>query len=306
MVLSASFGSYPRPNFLREYQIASYGKQKKIDHKYSQKDLDVMKKAVEEVVSDQKGLNIITDGMLTWDDYLAHIASGFNGMEMGGLIRFYDNNTYYRRPAITNDISGKKLLAGEMHKYVKTQDSKLKTVIPGPYTLYKLSEDKYYKDPAEAISAITNALEAEIKALETDYIQIDEPSLSYGPDKDLTTQAIEAVNALCSKVEGKSIVATYFGDSSRVMDDLAEIKADYLGIDCVSFPQNYDALLQSGIKNVQLGLLDARNTKIEEEAEVRKKMDAVDSDDIIISTNCGLEFLPRQYAKRKLDLLSRL
>jgi methionine synthase II (cobalamin-independent) len=32
----------------------------------------------------------------------------------------------------------------------------------------------------------------------------------------------------------------------------------------------------------------------------------LNSDDIIISTNCGLEFLPREYALRKADLLSKL
>jgi len=64
--------------------------------------------------------------------------------------------------------------------------------------------------------------------------------------------------------------------------------------------------VQSQIKNVQLGVLDARNTKLEDKIQVKNKIDMLGSDDIIISTNCGLEFLPRKYARRKLDLLSNI
>jgi len=308
MVLTASFGTYPRPDSLREYQIKTYGKQKKIDYEYSQADLDNLNQALEQVVADQEELGIITDGMLEWDDYLVHPASCFEGIKMGGLIRFYDNNMYYRRPAIVGEVKNEKPLLGEGLNRLKeiNPGQEIKAVIPGPYSLYDLSEDKYYNDAGEAIAALSAALQVEVEALDADYIQIDEPSLSYTPDSDLFPLVNDELDKIIGKAKAKVIVTTYFGDSSRVMDQLADIKADYIGVDCVSFPQNYDALLDSGLKNVQLGVLDARNTKIEDETELRYKIDALESDDLILSTNCGLEFLSRQYAKRKLDLLSKL
>jgi 5-methyltetrahydropteroyltriglutamate--homocysteine methyltransferase len=308
MVLSASFGSYPRPDVLREYQIETYGKQKKIDHVQTDEDKRMLTESMKEVVSDQTGLDIITDGMLTWDDYLASVAAGFDGIRMSGLIRFYDNNTYYRRPVIEADISNSKPSLKNNLELLKQLNpgAKTKAVVPGPYTLYMLSENKHYGEPIEAIAALREALEVEVKALDSDYVQIDEPSLSYDADKELFPSIKEELEKLTSAVSGKSIVSTFFGNLTTSMSDIADIEADYIGIDCISFANNFELLVQSGLKNVQLGLLDARNTKIEDETQLKNKIDILGSDDIILSTNCGLEFLPRQYALRKTDLLATL
>jgi 5-methyltetrahydropteroyltriglutamate--homocysteine methyltransferase len=260
---------------------------------------------MQEVVGDQTGLDIITDGMLTWDDYLASIASNWAGIKMGGLIRFYDNNTYYRRPTIVGDISNAKPLLKENLALLKKLNpgSKTKAVVPGPYSLFMLSEDKFYNDDEACIKALSKALEAEIRTLDADYIQIDEPSLSYEIDRDLFPLVNSELKKLAKAAKGKVIISSYFGDLRTCMKEIIELKANYIGIDCVSFESNYETLIQSGIKNVQLGILDARNTKIEDGVLLKDRIEMLDSDDIIISTNCGLEFLPRKYAMRKLDLL---
>ncbi len=308
MVLSASFGTYPRPNALREYQIKTYGKQKKIDYVYTQEDKDNLVASTREVVEDQAGLNILTDGMLTWDDYLASPAAGFKGIKMGGLIRFYDNNQYYRRPAIVDEISNEKSSLKENLDLLKELNPGVKTkvVIPGPYSLYDMSEDKFYKDKTEAIAAFSAALKIEIKALDADYIQIDEPSLSYNIDRDIFPMVNDELKKLTKAASGKTIIATYFGDLTTSILEIAELKADYIGIDVVSHKNNYELLVKSGIKNVQLGALDARNTKLDDEVHIKNQIEMLDSDDLILSTNCGLESIPRKYALRKLDLLSKI
>ncbi len=310
MILSASFGSFPRPDFLREYQIKRYGKQKRVDDAMREGDIEVLKRGVRAVVEDQTGLDIITDGQLIWDDFLASVATDFDGVEMGGLIRFYDNNAYYRKPIIRGEIRSRGGWIREQVKILREVNPgmAIKVVIPGPYTLYDLSEDKYYKDKAEGIAAMASALRDEIRGVEADYVQIDEPSLSYNMDKDLFFSVKEDIERLV--VEGKkggrrSILATYFGDLNSCIDELSEIRADYIGVDAVSF-DNYEVLAQSGLKNVQLGLVDARNVKMEEEAEVIKRIEGLGSNNIIISTNCGMEFIPREYALKKVDLLSTI
>jgi 5-methyltetrahydropteroyltriglutamate--homocysteine methyltransferase len=308
MVLTASFGSYPRPEALREYQIKTHGKQKKVDYVQTKKDEDMLAVATRQVVEDQTGLDIITDGQLTWDDFLASVTAGFSGIKMGGLIRLYDNNTYYRRPTIVGPVENRKpVLKNDLELLEKLNPgAKVKAVVPGPYSLYDLSEDKYYKDEAEVIAAFAKALESEVKGLKADYIQIDEPSLSYNLDRDLFSTVDNELKRLVKAAEGKTIVTTYFGETMACIEELQQIKADYIGVDCVSFKNNYETLIQSGIKNVQLGLLDARNTKTEDIVLMRDRIDMVDSKDVIVSTNCGLEFLPRKYALRKISLLAKL
>jgi len=308
MVLTASFGSYPRPDFLREYQIKTYGKQKKIDHVMTKGDEQMLVEAMREVIGDQTGLSIITDGQLTWDDFLASTAAGFEGVKMGGLIRFYDNNTYYRRPTIVGEVKFKKpQLKGNLELLKRMNPgAKVKVVIPGPYSLYDLSEDKYYGSKEEGIAAYSKALEKEVKELKADYIQIDEPSLSYNLDRDLFPAINSGIKRLVKAAKGKTIVATYFGELMACVEELRKIKADYIGVDCVSFKDNYEVLIQSGIKNVQLGLLDGRNTKPEDMVLMRDRIEMLGSKKLIISTSCGIESLPREYALRKIDLLTKL
>ncbi len=308
MVLSASFGSYPRPEAYREYLIETYGKQKKQDHVPTDRDAEMLLAATRGVVEDQTGLDIITDGQLTWDDFLVSVAADFEGVRMGGLIRFYDNNTYYRRPTIIGEVSNDQPILNEELTVLRELNpgAKVKAVVPGPYSLYKLSQDRFYHDEAEAIAAMSMALLTEIEALDADYIQIDEPSLSYEMDKDLFPIVEDELKKLTNAAKGKTIIATYFGKLNSCVKEIMGLEADYIGVDCVSFEDNYEVLVQSGMKSVQLGLLDARNTKLEDEIELKNRIDMLDSDDLIISTNCGLEFLPREYALRKIDLLSKL
>ncbi len=308
MVLSASFGSYPRPEALREYQIKTQGKQKKGEGQPAEEDAEALAAAVGEVAEDQAGLDIITDGQLTWDDFLASVMADFDGVEMGGLIRFYDNNAYYRRPRIVGELANRQPILNQ--ELALLQDAnpgrKVKAVVPGPYSLWDLSEDRYYHDKEEAISEISRALLTEVKALDADYVQIDEPSLSYNLDRDVFPTVRDELNKLAKAVKGKAIIATYFGKLGGCAKELRELRADYIGVDCASFEDNYEVLVRTGLKSVQLGLLDARNTKLEDEVDARNKIDMLESDDLVISTNCGLEFLPREYALRKVDLLSKL
>ncbi|MEE8111521.1 MAG: hypothetical protein V3T54_02190, partial [Acidobacteriota bacterium] len=63
-------------------------------------------------------------------------------------------------------------------------------------------------------------------------------------------------------------------------------------------------------KILSLGILDARNTKLEDEEEraalARRFHQASGAEEMYIHPNCGLEFLPRESAVRKLELLSRI
>ncbi len=86
---------------------------------------------------------------------------------------------------------------------------------------------------------------------------------------------------------------------------------DIIGIDLVSKPENLDVFLKADVKKeVILGCLDARNTKMEDEKEVLKLIDKVSKtippDKIYISPSCGLEFLPHENALKKLKLLSSI
>jgi len=63
-------------------------------------------------------------------------------------------------------------------------------------------------------------------------------------------------------------------------------------------------------KEVILGCLDARNTKMEDEKEIFKLIEKVAKkippEKIYFSPSCGLEFLPHENALKKIKLLSSI
>ena len=86
---------------------------------------------------------------------------------------------------------------------------------------------------------------------------------------------------------------------------LFDFQVDGIGIDLVSRPENLNLILESLFdKELILGCLDARNTKLEDEEELLKLFERttqkVSAERIYVSPSCGLEFLPRQTALLKL------
>ena len=63
-------------------------------------------------------------------------------------------------------------------------------------------------------------------------------------------------------------------------------------------------------KKLMAGIVDARNTKMESEAELVKLLhqlgESVNLDNTWLSTSHSLEFLPRSNARKKLELLTQV
>ena len=58
-------------------------------------------------------------------------------------------------------------------------------------------------------------------------------------------------------------------------------------------------------KAIGLGAVDARNVRLEDPDEVARRIAAVAAREIHVSPSCGLEFLPRETAFQKLELVAR-
>src|SRR5215210_4231158 len=49
----------------------------------------------------EAGLDLLADGMLTWQDHFRALVESADGLETGALTRFLDTNTFYRAPKAT-------------------------------------------------------------------------------------------------------------------------------------------------------------------------------------------------------------
>src|SRR4249919_297259 len=58
---------------------------------------------LEELIGVQQaaGLDLLSDGMLRWQDHFRPLLEAAEGLETGALTRFLDTNTFYRAPKAT-------------------------------------------------------------------------------------------------------------------------------------------------------------------------------------------------------------
>lgn len=308
-------GSYPKPPVeggtfkLRKTLHALEKKESTVDDLHeAQEDL------ARDVISEQQaaGIDLITDGHVRWDDILTPFARHMSGFEIGGLLRFFDNNVYYRRPICTGEIDWRGPSSVEAFKFAsKAATADVKAVVPGPITFARLSVDEHYGDHEKFVMAIARVLAQEVFELEAAgaaVIQIDEPALLSAPeDLELAGRALGVVTKELEDVE--TIVATYFGDAKRLGPDIFRLPVHAFGFDLVSGPENADLIASAPTEfGIQAGVVDARNTMLEElealATRIGELANRLGENRLRVSPSAGLEFLPREKARLKLVRLA--
>jgi len=277
------------------------------------------RETIARVIAEQEeaGIDWVTDGQIRWDDPVTPFAQNCRGIEPGGLIRFFDNNVYYRRPLITARPIREAPTVAPQYEYAVSRATKpVKAAIVGPYSFARLSKDEFFGDIERCTQALAEILNHELEELQeagAQWVQIDEPSLGFYPeDIKIARRAWERL------LQGRSIstiLYTYFGEIKPIADELFSFPVDVIGADVVSRPDNFDVLLNvpEG-KGVMFGLLDARNTKLETIAELEQKLARIaaaragrrstEKESCWITTSCGLEFLPYKNALAKMRRLT--
>lgn len=265
-----------------------------------------------EVVREQNatGVDLVTDGEVTWYDSQSHFASRLDGFEIGALERYFDTNTYYRQPRADGTVRWRSAITvDDFREASAASPVPVKAVVTGPYTLAALSEGGI-SETSPLIKDLAAAMAREVEALVkagAREIQIDEPALV------LRTSLPKGYDEIAAAlVHGKGAarlwLSTYFGGVERFLGDLLSLPFDVFAFDLVQGARTGDALRSKRIdKPVALGLLDARNTKLEDPAIVAKQAlsfrDHIPFEDSFLCPSNGLEFLPRPKARAKLEVL---
>jgi len=308
-------GSYPRIGDRPEEQslrraIARFDKGEIDAAQLRTAEREVVKAVLRE--QNEAGIDAITDGQISWYDSQSHIARQLSSIEIGGLVRYFDTNTYYRQPIVRGPVAWKEPILGDEWKFAQANSKvPVKAVLTGPLTLASLADDKHYRSKKALALDLATALGEEVSSLVRGgaaQIQLDEPILTRHPeDLSIAIEGLERIRT--RKGSARLALFTYFGDVTPIYEDLLESPADTIGLDLVQGAATWDAIAKHGSeKPLVLGLIDARNTKKEVPGEVAKKVlelrDRVDLKTTDLSPSNGLEFLPRERAREKLGILS--
>jgi 5-methyltetrahydropteroyltriglutamate--homocysteine methyltransferase len=310
LILTTAIGNYPkipnrpRPAKLRS-AIARFERGEMGPDELRRVEDEVTLEVIQEQV--EAGLDIVTDGQIRWDDDQTYFARRMDGFAISGLIRYFDTNTYYRQPVVTGPVHWREPIAVDDYDFAASHSPRpVKALVTGPYTLAALSANEHYSSLRELVLALAGELRHEVLALEragAPIIQVNEPAiLRQKEDFPLLREALER---MLDGVRAECHLYTWFDAIDGLYPQVLDLPVSAIGLDFVMGSANFDVIRKAPFeKKLGLGIIDARNTKLETvdqiEESIRRVSDVVPADRLYVNPSCGLEYLPREVTQAKL------
>jgi 5-methyltetrahydropteroyltriglutamate--homocysteine methyltransferase len=317
-VVATTLGLYPLPDWAKDELADLKGRQKEdLISGDEGEDLErAYDRAREGVVGRQQdaGLDRVVEGQLRWDDMLAHPLAVADAVRTEGIVRYYDNNNFYREPVVTGDLSATGDVAAELGA-VDVASEQLQGVLPDPYSLADLATDEHYGDEAEFLEAIADFLAAEVREcppMETLFLLA--PSLVTKPPGEAGERVSEAIDTVASATDAEVVLYPYWGAlTEKAHAHVLDADIDALGYDLVSEADDnlYNVQEYGTTDDVALGLVDGQNTLVESPDTVRERLEWFeegtpneDFGTVYATVNTELFYLPVNKFGAKLDALA--
>ena len=271
------------------------------------------------VLDDQldAGLDRVAEGGLRWDDMLAHPLTVHDNVETGGIVRYYDNNNFYRDPQVTGELTPSDDIAADLAAvadHVGDDAPDLQATLPGPYSLADLATDEFYGDDREFLSAVADFLAGEVESLpDHGTLFLLDPSLvTAPPDDDVAPAVPDAIDTVADATDADVVLYTYFGAlAEKTYAHLLDSDVDAVGLDLVAADREqtvYNAVEYGITDDVALGVADGQNTLVESPETLRERAEwfadqvpATDFGRVYLATNTEPFYLPVNKHRAKLD-----
>jgi 5-methyltetrahydropteroyltriglutamate--homocysteine methyltransferase len=303
LIKTYALGIYPRSDKLIQAT-------RKNDRKLPQLFKMEKKKLIKE--QQKAKLSYVCDPLLDWNDMFRPFSTMKN-ISLGALNRFFETNTFYRKLIINGELDGSSsIVKSHLALSLLPKKKEIAACMPDPYTFADLNENKYYKNHTEYLFAVADMLKRETKALagaKVKFIQLNAPSIAYNADNIDIGLVRDAVERVKNGVNAKVYLHLYFGNISKIFSKLLDIKVDGLSID-LSFTDLNSLIDHKVDRGLCLGVVNGMNTKMEDVKTTAKivsnALDKMNPKEAYISTTCDLEFLPYEFAVKKLSRLGAI
>jgi 5-methyltetrahydropteroyltriglutamate--homocysteine methyltransferase len=277
---------------------------------------DATRLAVQDM--ERAGVDVITDGEMRRESYSNRFATALDGVDLDepgvALDRTGHETPVPRvvgpirrtRPVELRDVEFLRLIT----------DRRIKITVPGPFTMTQQAQNDYYADERSLALAYAEAVNGELrdlKAAGADVVQIDEPYLQARPEP-AREYAVEAINRALDGIEGETVVHTCFGYAHIVksrltgypfLRELNDCLATHVSLEAAQPDLDADVLHDVADKTIILGVLDLGSSEVETPAlvadRIRKALRVVGPERLVVAPDCGMKYLPRERAFRKLQ-----
>jgi 5-methyltetrahydropteroyltriglutamate--homocysteine methyltransferase len=245
-------------------------------------------------VQQKAGLDLLTDGMLRWQDLFRPLLEASDGLETGALTRFLDTNTFYRAPHATTATPKLGTPLGE--SYIASLPGPRLVTLPSPFALSQGTGV-----PARTIAE--DVLKPALDVVDADLVVLAEPFFGRAEG----TAPGELEEPLAALAGGPELALQLtFCDARRPLEQgLAELPVDAIGIDFYGthlsdVPKGFDKLLLAGV-------IDARSSTLEDPRELASFADRLQNEreveEIALVPNGDLQFVSERIAREKLQRL---
>ena len=269
---------------------------------------------------EQAGLDIITDGEQRRESYSNRFATALAGVDIDN-----PGTTINRsgKPIPVPRIAGKvgrkhPVLVRDLEFLRANTEKQVKMTLPGPFTMSKQAQDDFYQDEEALALDFAAAVNAEIKdlfAAGADIVQIDEPWMQQHPDK-ARTHGLKALDRALDGVTGTVAVHLCFGYAAVVhekptgysfLPELEGSKAAQISIEAAQPKLDLKILERLPSKTIILGVIDLGDMTVETPetvaGRIRKALDLVPAERIVVAPDCGMKYLPHEVARGKMQAM---
>ena len=275
-------------------------------------------------IQDQEraGLDIITDGEQRRESYSNRFATALEGVDADN-----PGSTLNRSgkpipvPRVTGKIRRKHPVELRDLAFLRANTKKpVKMTVPGPFTMSKQAQNEFYeRDEALALdyAAAVNEEIKDLFAAGADIVQLDEPWMQQHPGK-AREYGLNALDRALDGVTGTVAVHLCFGYAAVVHDkptgysflpELETSKAAQVSIEAAQPNLDLKILERLPSKTIILGVIDLSDVSVESPeivaARIRKALDYVPAERVVVAPDCGMKYLPRDVAYGKVQAMAR-
>jgi 5-methyltetrahydropteroyltriglutamate--homocysteine methyltransferase len=264
------------------------------------------------------GLDIISDGEIRRESYSNRFATALEGVDLDNPGVALDRSGHPNPvPRVVGPIRRKHPVQVEDLLFLRRHTQRqVKITVPGPFTMSQQAQIDYYGGSAQqAAMDYAVAVNEEIKdlfAAGADVVQIDEPYMQARPEA-AREYGLAALNRALDGVSGVTAVHICFGYAAIIhsrpsgysfLPELKECSCTQVSLETAQSQLDCSALLGLAGKKIMLGVVDLSDPQIESAqtiaGRIRRALPFVKAEDVIVATDCGMKYLPRETAFGKL------
>jgi 5-methyltetrahydropteroyltriglutamate--homocysteine methyltransferase len=269
---------------------------------------------------EQAGVDVITDGEMRRESYSNRFATALEGVDLDepgvALDRTGHENPV---PRVVGAVRRSRPVEVSDVRFLRSiTDRRIKITVPGPFTMTQQAQNDHYADDRSLALAYAEAVNEELCDLKTagaDAVQIDEPYLQARPEA-AREYAVEAIDRALEGIDGDTVLHTCFGYAHVVKDkpsgypflrELNGCRATHLSLEAAQPGLDPQVLRQVPDKAIVLGVLDLGAEEVETRQivaeRIRRALDVVPPERLVVAPDCGMKYLPRERAFRKLEAM---